>query len=168
MSHLFSYLFKSISNSAFYVSFFSSLFFYFILFFLLLQLSRFDIKYHRIPDSFLSQYLLLLLFGLLLSVPEFHISLLSRLLGFLLLPFVLLIFTLFFPGGIGGGDIKFLALTGFFFGFWFQIYAFFFALLGVLLYLLKRKEPKAVIALGPFLSFGILFLILLQNIFHIL
>lgn len=156
-----------------------SLFFYSILLLFLFMLSRFDIKHHRIPDFFLYEYLLLFLFGQYLSLPLFHVSFLSRLLGVTLLPFVLLVFTLFFPGGIGGGDVKFLALTGGFFGFWFQIYAFFFALLGALLYFLltnstasrlfpKRKDLKAVIALGPFLSFGILFQILLQNIFNVL
>ena len=220
MTHLFPYLFKSILNSAFSASLSLSLFFYFILFLLLFRLSRFDIKYLRIPNFFLSQYLFLLLLGFLLSIPEFHVSFLFRLLGFILLPLVLLIFASFFPGGIGGGDIKFLALTGFFFGIWFQIYAVFFALLSALIFYFvsrilslsishfsrsslfnekttflcanlrrtsslntnqnwstgpiidmpgkKRKEPKAFLALGPFLSFGILFQILLQNIYHIL
>ena len=84
----------------------------------------------------------------------------DRLLGAVIVALPMLILTLIIPGAFGGGDIKLMAVSGFFLGTAPVICAMFFGLLtggGYALFMLKRGKlgRKDVFAFGPFLSLGL-------------
>src|SRR5699024_6199842 len=65
-------------------------------------------------------------------------------------------------GGMGAGDMKFLAVIGFLTGTKIALLGFMFAILlgglyGIYLLIIKRKNKSNYIPFGPFISIGILF-----------
>jgi leader peptidase (prepilin peptidase)/N-methyltransferase len=103
--------------------------------------------------------------GLGLSVWALPITPLASLLGLLIGGTLFYLIALVSKGGMGGGDIKLIAMIGTFLG-WqgtlFTIFsgAFLGALVGTMLLLLGRKGRKDKVPFGPFLSCGaILFLL---------
>ncbi len=91
------------------------------------------------------------------AFPEVTIS--SRLIGILSVSLPLLLITLLVPGAFGGGDIKLMAVLGFFLGWKLCLMAFALAILaggffGIVFLILKKKSGKAHFAFGPFLCAG--------------
>lgn len=91
------------------------------------------------------------------AFPEVTIS--SRLIGILSVGLPLLLITLLVPGAFGGGDIKLMAVLGFFLGWKLCLMAFALAILaggfyGIVFLILKKKSGKAHFAFGPFLCAG--------------
>lgn len=83
-----------------------------------------------------------------------------RLIGIVSVSLPLLLLTLAIPGAFGGGDIKLMAVIGFFLGWKMCLTAFALAVLigglyGIVLLLSKKKEGKEHFAFGPFLCTGI-------------
>ena len=83
----------------------------------------------------------------------------SRLLGFFVVSVPLFLVTLLVPGAFGGGDIKLMAVLGFFLGWKRCLMAFVLAVLmggiyGIVFLVLKKKNKKAHFAFGPFLCAG--------------
>ncbi|TCX51895.1 MULTISPECIES: A24 family peptidase [unclassified Dehalobacter] len=79
--------------------------------------------------------------------------------GFFAASLPLFLLSLFFPDGLGGGDIKLMAAAGFFMGppvllalFLGSLYA---SITAVLLITVKKRSLKSEISFGPFLSLGI-------------
>ena len=86
-------------------------------------------------------------------------GLFSRLIGFFCVSLPLFLITLAIPGAFGGGDIKLMAVCGFFLGWKLTLFAFFFAVLGggaygAWLLITKKKGRKEHFAFGPFLCAG--------------
>lgn len=83
----------------------------------------------------------------------------SRLLGFFVVSAPLLLITLLVPGAFGGGDIKLMAVLGFYLGWKMCLIAFVLAVLagglyGIVFLVLKKKGRKTYFAFGPFLCAG--------------
>ena len=102
--------------------------------------------------------ILLLAVPQLFLVPEHGIG--DRLVGALIVSVPMLMLALAVPGAFGGGDIKLMAVSGFFLGMDAIVCAMFFGLLGGAGYAafmlatgrLKRNDQ---FAFGPFLAFGL-------------
>ncbi len=91
------------------------------------------------------------------AFPEVTIG--ARLIGILSVSVPLLLLTLLVPGAFGGGDIKLMAVLGFFLGWKMCLTAFALAVLagglyGIVLLLSKKKGGKEHFAFGPFLCAG--------------
>jgi len=122
-----------------------------------------DIDTMEILDRFQILVFLLALIYLFIS----PLPLLEHLIGFFIIstPFFILATI---TGGIGGGDIKLIAMAGLLLGYKATLVAFFIAsILGglVAIYLLatKQKERKSLIAFGPYLCIGIFLAYLYGN-----
>lgn len=114
-----------------------------------------DFDTMEILDRFQILLFLLALINLFIS----PLPLLEHLIGFFIIsiPFFILAYI---TGGIGGGDIKLIAMAGLLLGYKATLVAFFIAsILGgfVAIYLLatKQKERKSLIAFGPYLCLGV-------------
>lgn len=115
-----------------------------------------DAKHRIIPDRINLPGMVI---GLVLAVFGVHVTFLDAVFGFLVgggLFFLILILT---RGGMGAGDMKFMAFTGTFLGFKMTLIAIFFgslvgSLYGLGLILGKRAGLKTAVPYGPFLAFG--------------
>jgi len=130
---------------------------------LLIIIAAIDIDTMEILDRFQIMILMLAFINLLIS----PLPVIEHLLGFFIIsiPFYAIAYL---TGGIGGGDIKLIAVSGLLLGYKATIIAFFIAsVLGglVVIYLLitKQKERKSLIAFGPYLCIGIFFAYLYGN-----
>lgn len=136
----------------------------------LFQIAWMDIREHKIPDRLLARWFGI---GLITLMSEAAIrgeplGLYERIFGLVGLGLPFLLLCLLRPGAFGGGDIKLLAIAGWFLGIKMGILALGAAFLPAGVYSLMvwlkqgRKENQTVV-LGPFLCFGIGLLILLIN-----
>ena len=87
------------------------------------------------------------------------VTLTERLIGFFSVSLPLFAITLAVPGAFGGGDIKLMAVIGFFLGWKMSLTAFMIAVFsggiyGIGLLLSKKKGAKEQFAFGPFLCAG--------------
>ena len=87
------------------------------------------------------------------------VTLTERLIGFFSVSLPLFAITLAVPGAFGGGDIKLMAVIGFFLGWKMSLTAFMLAVFsggiyGIGLLLSKKKGAKEHFAFGPFLCAG--------------
>lgn len=127
----------------------------FLLTSLLIIIAMIDIDTMEIFDRFQIMILVLALINLFIS----PLSLLEHFIGFFIIsiPFYIIAYL---TGGIGGGDIKLIAIAGLLLGFKSTLVAFFIAsILGgsmaIYLLLTKQKDRKSLIAFGPYLCMGI-------------
>lgn len=127
----------------------------FLLTSLLIIIAMIDIDTMEIFDRFQIMLLVLALINLFIS----PLSLLEHFIGFFIIsiPFYIIAYL---TGGIGGGDIKLIAIAGLLLGFKSTLVAFFIAsILGgsmaIYLLLTKQKDRKSLIAFGPYLCMGI-------------
>ena len=126
--------------------------FYSILFFFLIIITFVDLRCKIIPDSItLSGIIIGLIFNFL------NKNFLPALYGAVLGGGILFLIAVISKGGMGGGDVKFLAMLGAFFGWRKVLFILFLAslfgsLVGGYLILFKKKSRKTAIAFGPFLS----------------
>lgn len=133
---------------------------------ILLAISIHDIKYKKIPDKLI---VLLGITAILSAVFTDDVSITSRLIGMILISVLLIIIRIFSKGGIGGGDIKLMAVSGLLLGADCILHAVFFgAVLSVIVILVllgfRKINRKSKIAFGPFLSIGIITTILFEMI----
>jgi leader peptidase (prepilin peptidase)/N-methyltransferase len=122
-----------------------------------------DIDTMEIYDRFQIFILILALANLFITPLPF----LDHLMGFFIIsvPFYIIAYI---TGGIGGGDIKLIAIAGLLLGYKATLVAFFIASIiggSVAIYLLltKQKDRKSLIAFGPYLCIGIYFAYLYGN-----
>lgn len=97
-----------------------------------------------------------------------ELSLMSRVIGFLIVSLPMYLLTVLIPDCFGGGDIKLIAVCGFLLGWKLTLLAFFISVLiggGYAVYLLISKKSKkgAHIAFGPYLCVGIMVSLLYGN-----
>lgn len=124
-----------------------------------------DVKSKTIPNKFLK--MMLILWPFILSIqaffaPEFALfSFIQGIVGFLVCGSVFLTVYVLSRKGLGGGDVKYMAVSGLFLGFSYDFPA---MLLGtslsaaccLILLLLKKITTKSTLPLAPFLYVGIL------------
>lgn len=129
----------------------------------LLVLSVIDFKTYEIPGGINVFIGLIAVFRVMLDMK--HIG--FYLLGFCCVSsFLLIIFLVSKGKGIGGGDIKLMAVSGLLLGYQQIVLAFIFGcILGSILHLLRMilSDKDRVLAFGPYLSMGILLSILYGN-----
>jgi leader peptidase (prepilin peptidase)/N-methyltransferase len=142
---------------------FSVLFgFYGALFLLLIAIGFIDFDHQIIPDSLVIAGALV---GLGMNIAGAGIGIVNGLLGALAGGGILLLIALaalyiFKKEGMGGGDIKLMAMAGLFLGWKMTLVSLFLsvcaaAAVGVLLMAIGKKKHEDAIPLGPFLSLGI-------------
>lgn len=129
----------------------------------LLLISIVDVQYGLIPDS--AHIVILLAAVVSMFFPD-SISMASRMVGVLIGGGFLWILNMM--GGMGGGDVKLMAVAGFWLGFPRIIIALMIGIfcaagISLLLIALGRKKRKDSIAFGPFLAFGIVATMLLYT-----
>jgi leader peptidase (prepilin peptidase) / N-methyltransferase len=130
---------------------------------ILIIITMIDIDTLEILDRFQIMLLVLALGNLFVTPLPF----IDHLIGFFSISILFYIIA-YISGGIGGGDIKLIAIAGLLLGYKATLVAFFIAsILGgsVAIYLLatKQKERKSMIAFGPYLCIGIYFAYLYGN-----
>lgn len=122
----------------------------------LLAMSVIDFKTYEIPDGFHFYFGALALVHLFLHKEEW----LAYIIGFFSVSILLLLIYLFSKGrAIGGGDVKLMAVCGMFLGWKGSILALFIGcVVGAIIHLTRMKISKAdrVLAMGPYLAFGII------------
>lgn len=128
-----------------------------IIFSSLVLLSYIDIKKRIIPDKIIFS---LIIPGIFLNLLISDICIKDMILGFLFGGGSLFLIS-FILGGIGGGDIKFMAIMGLYIGLNSTVKALTISFIvsgfiSIFLILFKIKSYKDSIAFGPFLSIGIL------------
>lgn len=138
----------------------------FLLIICLILLSVYDVKERRIPNSLVVSIYLLGLIGLCSR----RVSSAESLVGLLALPLIIMALIRITKYKIGMGDVKIISAIGFCLGFWNQLLAVFAGLFICIIYLfsrfIKNKEQKfsETIILGPFISFGVLFALIICKI----
>ncbi len=132
------------------------------LFSLFLVIALIDLQHQIIPNGLV---LTLLAGGIIYHFGSEELSLFQRLLGLAVGLTVLLLIALLSRGGMGGGDIKLLAVMGFWLGLGGVLATLFLAALigsivGIVLIISGRKKRKDPIPFGPFLAIGFLLVFL--------
>lgn len=131
----------------------------FIIFLILciaITISIIDFRTMTIPDSLLISFFLLSLYPVI-----YHSAYQENLYGFLLMTLVFLSVMLVFPGGFGGGDLKYASCIGFFLGFLQSVIVLETALItgsiiGIMYGILSKKGLRASMPFAPFLTLGLL------------
>lgn len=136
--------------------------FYGALFIVLTAVSFIDLDHQIIPDSLVIAGAAI---GLVMNIAGAGIGIVDGLLGALagggtLLLIALAALYIFKKEGMGGGDIKLMAMAGLFLGWKMTLLSLFLsvcaaAIVGILLLALGKKKRQDAIPLGPFLSLGI-------------
>ena len=142
-------------NASFYV--------YSFLFSILMVLSGIDIKFGIIPDIISIPSIVI---GFILSIFITPVGLVNSLLGIATGGGILLLISYLSNGGMGGGDIKMMAMVGAFTGWKVAVFSIFLgafigAVNGIILILIHDdKDMKTPLPFGPYLSFATLISIL--------
>ena len=129
----------------------------------LILLSVYDVKERRIPNSLVVSIYLLGVIGLCRG----RVSSTESFVGLLVLPLIILALLRITKYIIGIGDVKLISAIGFCLGFWNQVLTVFVGLFICIVYLFGRfinnKGQKfgETIFLGPFISFGVLFALII-------
>ncbi len=106
--------------------------------------------------------------GLVLSYFFLPHSIISALIGLLGGGGLLLLMTIIYPGGMGGGDIKMIAMLGAFLG-WEKVFLTIFlgsligSVVGIAMIIMKKGGRKTKIPFGPYLATGAILSIFLGN-----
>ena len=136
--------------------------FYGVLFLLLIAVSLIDLDHQIIPDSLVIAGAIA---GLTMNIAGAGIGIVEGLLGALTGGGILLLIALGAlylskKEGMGGGDVKLMAMAGLFFGWKMTLVSLFLsvciaAVVGIALLVSGKKKRQDAIPLGPFLSLGI-------------
>lgn len=130
---------------------------------ILIIVTMIDIDTMEIYDRFHVLILILAIMNLFIT----PLPILEHIIGFFIISTPLFLIA-YLTGGIGGGDIKLIAVAGLLLGYKATLVAFFIAsilggLVAIYLLLTKQKERKSLIAFGPYLCIGIYFAYLWGN-----
>jgi len=123
----------------------------------LIVITFIDIDHKLIPNEVV---ITLLAIGIIYEFVERPVPLLEGVIGFFAASVPLLLIAILSKGGMGGGDIKLMAVVGIFLG-WkgvliaLFIGAFIGAIVGIITIILKIKKRKDIMPFGPFLCIGI-------------
>lgn len=124
---------------------------------LLTVIAFIDIDTMEIPNS-LQVVGIVIALASVFAFPEVKLS--ARIIGLFSVSVFMLALAIAVPGAFGGGDIKLMAVMGFYLGWKYILTAFFIAILtggmwGIYLLAVKKKKGKDQFAFGPFLCIGI-------------
>ena len=131
-------------------------FIYALLIISLIIIAFIDLEHKIIPDVITFPGIII---GLAISIAMPHITLLNSFKGFVLGGGLFYAIAIISRGGMGGGDIKLIAMVGSFLG-WKNVLltiflgSFFGSIAGIALIILKKKNRKDMVPFGPFLSLG--------------
>ena len=129
----------------------------------LFVLSIIDFRTYEIP---LGINIFILALGLIYSAYDYH-NLLSHVIGFFAVSVFLYVIILITKGrGIGGGDMKLMAVCGLMLGWKLIILAFLLGcIIGSIIHVIRMRVSKCdhVLALGPYLSIGVFIAMLFGN-----
>jgi len=125
---------------------------------LLLLIAFIDFKTMLIPNWTLC---LILLVGLIIAFLNQEISWIERLIGFFSASSILFVIAILSKGGMGGGDIKLMAVAGFYLGWKLTLWSLLVGsiiggIIGVAILISGKGKLKTEIPFGPFLVAGIL------------
>ncbi len=115
-----------------------------------------DLEYKIIPDVITLPGIII---GLTLSLTMPHITVINSIKGLLIGGGLFYAIAIISRGGMGGGDIKLIAMVGSFLG-WKNVLltiflgSLFGSIVGIVLIILKKKNRKDMVPFGPFLSLG--------------
>ncbi len=114
-----------------------------------------DIRTHKLPDIF---NFWIFVAGVIASIADSS-AFLEQILGLVIIPTLMIVANITIKGAFGGGDIKFVAACGYFFGISGATSAMLYAMLlagiyGASVLLFANKKAKDGFALGPFLTVG--------------
>ncbi|MDK2800101.1 MAG: leader peptidase (prepilin peptidase) / N-methyltransferase [Clostridiales bacterium] len=128
----------------------------------LIVISFIDFKYSIIPNRII---LVLLIGGIIYNILDKELTYVDSIAGFFAASFPLLVIAVLSKGGMGGGDVKLMAVAGIFLGWQLILLALFLAsmigsVVGIALIVLKIKKRKDLIPFGPFLAAGIFIVML--------
>jgi leader peptidase (prepilin peptidase)/N-methyltransferase len=117
-----------------------------------------DIKKMEIPNTFV---ILIGIVGIVAMIFQSDLTFTNRLIGFFVISLPLLVITLIIPNAFGGGDIKLMAVSGFYLGVWLTLLSFFVGVIGGGIYGMwllatRKKGKKEHFAFGPFLCAGMI------------
>ncbi|OXT07664.1 prepilin peptidase [Thermoanaerobacterium thermosaccharolyticum] len=137
-----------------YFGFSIELLFYLFLLSLLIVIAFIDIEHKIIPNKIILTGLIV---GAIFRVLMLNYGVWDYVIGFVLGGGVLLLISLLSGGGMGGGDIKLMAMIGLFIGWKLTLLTLFIAALlgavgGIILIALKIKTRKDYIPFGPYIS----------------
>ncbi len=132
---------------------------------LLIICSFIDFEHHIIPNKITYPNIII---GLILSLFFEHITVINSISGVFLPALFLLVIALLYKGGMGMGDVKFIAMIGAFIGAKYGFFAIFMAsligsIIGVVLLAFKIKGMKSHVPFGPMLASGALVMIFLGD-----
>lgn len=124
----------------------------------LIVIAFIDYRHRIIPNGIV---LILLITGIIFKLLYNPFTYMDSIIGFFCASVPMLMLSILFKGGLGGGDIKLMAVVGIFLGWKLTWLALFIAsiigsIIGIVLIMLKKKDRKAMIPFGPFLSLGIM------------
>lgn len=140
----------------------------YLFFMVLLAISMIDLKTLEIPDTLIVWCLIISI----MTLPFIKIDIGERLLGSLIISVPMMMINFFIEDCFGGGDIKLIAVCGFFMG-WKRVFigtyiAIMIAGIFAGYYIFKHSQ-KRYMAFAPFLSIGMVLSILYgQNLYHFL
>ena len=127
-----------------------------VLFFGLVVCSFIDIDLKIIPDKVL---LFLLIYGVIMISLRSKEAFISGVIGFIVGGILLLILSMIYENGLGGGDVKLVSVMGIYLGWKHILMTLWIAsILAIIVFIIlnriKRKSFKEIIPFGPFLSIG--------------
>lgn len=130
------------------------------------MISLMDIEIFKIPDQL---NLLLLIPTLISAINVNGLYVWDRFLGAIVISLPMLVIALILKDSFGGGDIKLYFFAGFFLKVEGIISTFIFMVISsgifVLISFLKKEDRKKKIPLAPFISFGIILVLLQEDLF---
>ena len=138
----------------------------FLFFSILMLIAIIDISMMRIPDAL---NIMIVFLGIISIFMGESCSMAERTMGIFFVSVPMILLTLRHPGGVGGGDIKFMAACGFLLGWRDNFSAAFLGAMtagmySVILLILRKRSWKDTIAFGPFLCLGEAVTILVKDV----
>lgn len=137
----------------------------FIFICILMVVAYIDLDTQMIYDRF---HILILVLGIISCFISKDLNIVERLIGSVVISVPMLVLSILIPGAFGGGDIKLMAVSGFFLGFKAIVIAMFIALIigggyGTYMLVTKKLDKKDHFAFGPYLAIGLIVALFIGN-----
>ena len=132
---------------------------------ILMVVAYIDLDTQMIYDRF---HILILVLGIISCFVSKDLNIVERLIGSVVISVPMLVLSIFIPGAFGGGDIKLMAVSGFFLGLKAIVIAMFIALIigggyGTYMLVTKKLDKKDHFAFGPYLAIGLIVALFIGN-----
>ena len=132
---------------------------------ILMVVAYIDLDTQMIYDRF---HILILVLGIISCFVSKDLNIVERLIGSVVISVPMLVLSILIPGAFGGGDVKLMAVSGFFLGFKAIVIAMFIALIigggyGTYMLVTKKLDKKDHFAFGPYLAIGLIVALFIGN-----